>query len=87
MKIEVDKDDLELVMMCAMRYAYGRRTYVVETIQDFVLKHCDESLIDKFVKDVENYLKDYKTWYSPSQSVLQSWESFIIRLNEKKNHE
>ena len=87
MKIEVDKDDLEIVMMCAMRYTYYRSSYVVEHIQDFIVKHCHENVVDKFVKDIENFLDDYKTYNFSDKYIIQSWENTIIRLNDKKNHE
>lgn len=84
MKIEVDEDDLELVMMCAMRYTYYRSSYVVEHIQDFIVKHCHENVVDKFVKDIENFLADYKTYNFSDKHVIQSWENTIINLHDKK---
>lgn len=87
MKLEVDEDDLELVMMCAMRYTYYCSSYAVEHIQDFIVKYCNENVVDKFVKDIENFLADYKTYNFPDKHVIQSWENTIIRLNDKKNHE
>lgn len=87
MKIEVDEDDLEIVMICAMRYTYYRSSYVVEHIQDFILKHCHENVADKFVKDIENFLADYKTYNFSDKHVIQSWENTITKLNDKKNHE
>lgn len=87
MKIEVDKDDLEIVMMCAMRYTYYRSSYAVEHIQDFIVKYCHENVVDKFVKDIKNFLNDYKTSNFSDKYVIQSWENTIIRLNDKKNHE
>lgn len=87
MKIEVDKDDLEIVMMCAMRYTYYRSSYAVEHIQDFIVKYCYENVVDKFVKDIKNFLDDYKTSNFSDKYVIQSWENTIIRLNDKKNHE
>ena len=87
MKIEVDKDDLEIVMMCAMRYTYHRSSYAVEHIQDFIVKYCHENVVDKFVKDINNFLDDYKTSNFSDKYAIQSWENTIIRLNDKKNHE
>ena len=87
MKIEVDKDDLEIMMMCAMRYTYHRSSYAVEYIQDLIVKYCHENVVDKFVKDLNNFLDDYKTSNFSDKYVIQSWENTIIRLNDKKNHE
>ena len=60
--MEIDKQDLEIVMMCAMRYAYHRSSYTVEYIQEIIVKYCHENVVDKFVKDIENFLDDYKTY-------------------------
>ena len=87
MKIEVDKDDLEIMMMCAMRYTYYRSSYAVEHIQNLIVKYCHENVIDKFVKDINNFLDDYKTYDFSDNYVIQSWENTINRLNDKKNHE
>lgn len=87
MKIEIDKDDLEFMMMCAMRYTYYRSSYVVEHIQDFIVKYCHENVVDKFVRDINNFLADYKTYNFSDKCIIQSWENTIIRLNDKKNHE
>lgn len=87
MKIEVDKDDLDIVMMCAMRYTYYRSSYAVEHIQDFIVKYCHENVVDKFVRDINNFLDDYKTSNFSDKYVIQSWENTIVRLNDKKNHE
>ena len=87
MKIDVDEDDLEIVMMCAMRYTYYCSSYAVEHIQDFIVKYCNENVVDKFVKDIKNFLDDYKTYNFSDKHVIQSWENTIIRLNNKKNHE
>jgi len=87
MKIEVDKDDLEIMMMCAMRYTYHRFSYAVEYIQDLIVKYCHENVVDKFVKDIKNFLDDYKTYDFSDNYVIQSWENTINRLNDKKNHE
>ena len=74
-------------MMCAMRYTYYCSSYAVELITDFIVKHCHKNVIDKFVKDIENFLADYKTYNFPDKYVIQSWENTITKLNDKKNHE
>jgi len=34
--------DEKIVLMCAMRYALGRMTYVVSSVTDEIIKHWDE---------------------------------------------
>lgn len=86
--MEIDKQDLELIMMCAMRYAFGRTSYVVGTVQNFIVEHCELENIDKFVKDIERFLKDYEdNFFHKDEWIIQSWKEMIIKLNDKKNHE
>lgn len=55
--IEVDSD-LKDMIICALRYSLGRRTYIVSLTSEYIMKH--EELIDRRVKMVMlNYLENY----------------------------
>lgn len=47
--IEIDYE-LKDILICALRYAIGRKTYVTEEVCSYIKKHPE--LIDKRVKDV-----------------------------------
>lgn len=46
---EYDKD-LGTIVICAVRYAIGRQTYMPGLVQDFVMRHPE--IVDKRVKSV-----------------------------------
>ena len=52
---EID-NDLKDIVICALRYAIGRKTYITLTTCEFIMKHPE--LIDKRVKQV--MLEDLK---------------------------
>lgn len=88
-----DVRDLKDMIMCALRYSLGRRTYITGLTADFIKRYPE--LIDKRVKgvmlrDLEEYFKkrefcdiddecDFKTWKS-----LYNWLE-RIDTNEKDN--
>lgn len=45
----INDDNLDIVILCALRYAMTRRSYVVGTMQDFIKKHW--SKFDKYTKN------------------------------------
>jgi hypothetical protein len=48
MKLDLNfKDDDELVLFCAFRYALGRRTYVVSAISDLILENWEKFSSEK----------------------------------------
>jgi hypothetical protein len=52
----------EIVLICAMRYALGRRTYVVGSVCSELKKHYNEFSITsrkKIVKKIEDYQNEY----------------------------
>lgn len=56
--------ELQDIVICALRYAIGRKTYVTSEVCEFIMKHPD--LIDDRVKtimlrDLENLDEYYKT--------------------------
>jgi hypothetical protein len=60
-KVIHDKDDdFEDIMIMALRYALGRRTYVTSEICTFIsqnLGHIDERIKHVMIKDIKEYLE------------------------------
>lgn len=52
--------NIGLVLAAALRYSLGRRSYIVPTIQDFIRRHKDNSIIKEniplYKRDIDNYL-------------------------------
>ena len=76
--IEID-GDLKDIVICALRYAIGRKTYVTEEVCSYIKKY--PKLIDKRVKDVMlRDLENVEEYYSKNDNVdlptfisLRSW--------------
>lgn len=58
-KVIYDKDDdLGDIMIMALRYALGRRTYVTSKVCDFIkqnIKHANNRVRDVMIRDIEEY--------------------------------
>ena len=51
--------DLELIYLCAFRYALGRKTYIVSVVADWLKNHSDElsnTAKNLIIKEIENPL-------------------------------
>ena len=76
--IEIDSD-LKDIVICALRYAIGRKTYVTEEVCSYIKEH--PKLIDKRVKEVIlRDLENVEEYYSKNDNVdlptfisLRSW--------------
>lgn len=83
--------DIGLVIVSALRYALGRKTYIVPTMQNFILKYLEDPEMQKIkniiVKDVKNYID---VWGDATKDLMQeydinSWKNFLKKLkNENK---
>ena len=55
--IEITRD-LKDILICALRYALGRKTYITSLVADYIMEH--QELIDERVKNVMlNDLNNY----------------------------
>lgn len=74
--------DLKDMIICALRYAIGRKTYVTEEVSSFIKSHPE--LIDKRVKEV--MLKDLKgidRYYKENDidyPIFKSLENWLNKL-------
>jgi len=55
-KITIEKDhDFSTILLCAMRYALGRETYMPGLVQDFIMAHAealDEGTRQTMIRDI-----------------------------------
>lgn len=69
----ISDDNLDIVILCALRYAMTRRSYVVGTMRDFIKKHwpeLNEHTKNNITRDIGTYLTEdrddpkdiYETW-------------------------
>lgn len=82
--------ELQDIVLCALRYAIGRKTYVTSEVCEFIMKHPD--LIDYRVKrvmlrdleDLDRYYKKDDIDYLPFD-ILRKWLNLIDVNTEEKN--
>lgn len=79
-----NKYDFQDVVISALRYALGRKTYITKSTVDFVKEYPE--IIDKRVKqvmlrDLNNYFEDRIKWeYKDDECDYQVWLSLKIWL-------
>lgn len=74
--------ELQDIVLCALRYAIGRKTYVTSEVCEFIMKH--PNLIDDRVKtvmlrdleDLDRYYKKDDIDYLPFD-ILRKWLNLI----------
>ena len=79
--IQIDYD-LKNVVICALRYAIGRKTYVTFEICEYIMKHPD--LIDERVRVVMlRDLEDLGKYYEKNDVDYVTFNYLIKWLKEK----
>lgn len=59
--LEIDRD-LQDIVICALRYAIGRKSYVTSQVSEYIMEH--PKLIDKRVKEIMlRDLQDKELYY------------------------
>ena len=84
--IKIDSD-LKDIVICALRYALGRRTYVTFATAEFIMNNPD--LIDKrvkkvMIKDLEEYFAYRDCYYNDDDCDYESWLRLYNWLGEKE---
>lgn len=74
--------ELQDIVICALRYAIGRKTYVTEETCDYIWKHPE--LINKRVKEVMlRDLKDIDKYYKTTDidyKIFKGFEQWLESL-------
>ena len=79
--------DLKDIVICALRYALGRRTYVTGLTVDFIMNNPD--LIDDRVRrvmkeDLEEYFECRGIYYNDDECDYRSWRKLYEWLGENE---
>ena len=76
-----DDRDIALVVAAALRYALGRSSYIVPTVQDFLRRHLDNEFIkqDKqlYIRDIERHLAGGPV---TDKYTTESWKQLLADL-------
>lgn len=78
MKVINDKNDgFGNIMIMALRYALGRRTYVTQEVPEFIMQneeHINEKICIVMLRDINNYVQDRKKLlYKDDECDYNSW--------------
>jgi len=80
--------DKELIVLCALRYALGRRTYVVSTVAEYIakIKNPSDWLIDQVITEIDRQEKDKFGNLNPlgDDCDVVVWNSLRDKMKEKK---
>lgn len=76
--------NFDLICMAALRYALGRSSYIVGTVQDFLVDNAEEMIdsVPKFMQEISKHLKENPT---ENEWVRNSWLETNIKLQNKYN--
>ena len=81
-KIEITKSKLERLLVCSVRYALGRSTYIVSDIVDDVLFHWDD-LTDNCKKAIINSIEcDIAMDNYGMEMDLKEWQKVLVKGRE-----
>ena len=80
--VEISNENFGTLCICALRYCYGRQTYMPGLIQDIVKAHFkDLSLKDlKVIADDEMFQREMGLWGQDCDRA--DWERFYSALGE-----
>ena len=82
MTISIQNDEFGDLMVCAFRYALGRKTYITSTIAELILKYY--LLLDD--NDCEVIIRDIKKAFEANNYGMEmdrvSWEQVLTKLEE-----
>ena len=79
----ISDPDFRLILLSAMRYAMGRKTYMPSVVADYIKRHL-QLLDDKFfalaADDIRQYLEDY----AEHESNLNLWQGLLDALEAEQ---
>ena len=89
-----DKDnDFGDIMIMALRYALGRKTYVTDEVPQFIMQnteHLNERICNIMLRDLESYYHDrLQGNINDDDCDFQSWVSlidFLLKLVKEKDY-
>ena len=77
--------DFHLILLSAMRYAMGRKTYMPSVIADYIkrhLPHLDDKFLTLAADDIRQYLEDYAE-HEPNPDL---WQGLLDALEAERRN-
>ena len=77
------REKFPLILLCAFRYALGRRSYIVSKISEEMIKHKEEMMIysQNICEDIENAIKDNN---AGDAYDVETWKNVLNIFKKEK---
>lgn len=97
---EDDMQDFQDIIICALRYSLGRKTYITDTTAKFIKKYCDyhdnnftcvmdERVCKVMLRDINRYMEDRKNGLIKDDKCdYDTWidlQNWLFDLAKKEN--
>lgn len=83
--------ELKDIVISALRYALGRRTYITQETSEFIMNNpnlIDERVCIVMLRDIGRYFEDRKLWeYKDDECDYQSWvalQNWLFKIAKEK---
>ena len=87
---DADVRDLKDMIISALRYALGRRTYITGETAEFIKRYpelIDERVKDVMLKDLEEYFQKRESFKFDDECDFNTWKSLYNWLKGLKTDE
>lgn len=80
-------EDFGAVLICAVRYALGRRTYMPSLVTEYIMGHChltlDSNTLGVMIRDIEEQGKNGPDAYGDTWDE-KTWRKFLDWCKKEK---
>ena len=80
-KIILSNNELSTILICAFRYALGRKSYITGTIADMLLKHWDELKFNDKITMRKEILHAIDTGKAGMDMDVAEWNRVLEKFN------
>lgn len=83
-KIDIEDDDFQAILNCAVRYSLGRQTYMPHLVVNYIkplLHYLDNRTLYVFKRDIEEAIDDNRTGDPNIDKPI--WLNFLTLISEE----
>ena len=83
-KIDIEDDDFQTILNCAVRYSLGRQTYMPHLVVNYIkplLPYLDNRTLYVFKRDIEEAIDDNRTGDPNIDKPI--WVNFFTLVSEE----
>lgn len=80
--------DTDVIILCALRYAITRRSYMPSLVQDYITRHWHKigtrrTIILQDIRDHIRESEQFGTYNKDDTYILESWKQTLTSLERK----